>query len=283
MKKKDLEKNLDLWIIEQRHDELAKNTLKSYKNGISKFITWLEESGYCDVDISKDITIEYKSYLRDISDSVNSANSWITTLNKFFKWLDMPELKIKKIRQQAAFNNEDVLTIEDYKRLLRMAKRMNMMQTYYIMLTLAMTGIRIEELKYFTVENLEKYYIKVFNKGKERVVPVRQDLRRELKKYCKENKITTGYIFLGKKDGKMPAKSTIWRRMKKIAGMARVKKEYVHAHSFRHLFARVFLNQNSGNYLDLADILGHTDLKTTRKYTTLSNEQKRRKLENLKF
>ena len=78
------------------------------------------------------------------------------------------ELKIKKIRQQAAFNNEDVLTIEDYKRLLRMAKRMNMMQTYYIMLTLAMTGIRIEELKYFTVENLEKYYIKVFNKGKER-------------------------------------------------------------------------------------------------------------------
>ena len=146
MKKKDLEKNLDLWIIEQKHDELAENTLKSYKNGISKFITWLEDSGYCDVDISKDITIEYKSYLRDISDSVNSANSWITTLNKFFKWLDMPELKIKKIRQQAAFNNEDVLTIEDYKRLLRMAKRMNMMQTYYIMLTLAMTGIRIESL-----------------------------------------------------------------------------------------------------------------------------------------
>ena len=96
MKKKDLEKNLDLWIIEQKHDELAENTLKSYKNGISKFITWLEESGYCDVDISKDITIEYKSYLRDISDSVNSANSWITTLNKFFKWLDMLNLKSKK-------------------------------------------------------------------------------------------------------------------------------------------------------------------------------------------
>ena len=35
MKKKDLEKNLDLWIIEQKHDELAENTLKSYKNGIS--------------------------------------------------------------------------------------------------------------------------------------------------------------------------------------------------------------------------------------------------------
>ena len=29
MKKKDLEKNLDLWIIEQKHDELAENTLKS--------------------------------------------------------------------------------------------------------------------------------------------------------------------------------------------------------------------------------------------------------------
>lgn len=283
MKKKDLEKYLDSWILEQKYDELSENTLKTYKNGISKFIQWLDDSGYSDINISKDITIEYKLYLREISCSINSANAWITTLNKFLKWLKLDDLKIKKIRQQDAFNNEDVLTIEDYKRLLRIAKRMNMMQTYYIMLTLAMTGIRIEELKYFTVENLDKYYIRVFNKGKERVVPIRQDLRRELKKYCRENKITAGYVFLGQKEGKMPAKSTIWRRMKKIAGKARVKKEYVHAHSFRHLFAQVFLNQNSGNYLDLADILGHSDLKTTRKYTKLSNEQKRRKLENLKF
>ena len=187
MKKKDLEKALDSWILEQKYDELSTNTLKTYKNGVSKFINWLENSGYSNVDITKDITIEYKSYLRDISSSLNSANAWITTLNKFLKWIELPELKIKKIRQQEEFNNEDVLTIEDYKRLLRMAKRMKMMQTYYIMLTLAMTGIRIEELKYFTVENLDKYYIRVFNKGKERVVPIRQDLRRELKKYCKEN------------------------------------------------------------------------------------------------
>lgn len=83
-----------------------------------------------------------------------------------------------------------------------MAKRMKMMQTYYIMLTLAMTGIRIEELKYFTVENLDKYYIRVFNKGKERVVPIRQDLRRELKNTAKKIKLARVMFFLAKKKGK---------------------------------------------------------------------------------
>ena len=71
--------------------------------------------------------------------------------------------------------------------------------------------------------------------------------------------------------------------MKKIAGIARINKEKVHPHNFRHLFAQVFLESYPENVLDLADLLGHNDLKTTRIYTKTSGEQKRKKLENVKF
>ena len=63
---------------------------------------------------------------------------------------------------------------------------------------LAMTGIRISELKYFTVENLKSNYIVAFNKGKERNIIVRQDLARELRKYCKENKINISQQIMNK-------------------------------------------------------------------------------------
>ena len=100
--------------------------------------------------------------------------------------------------------------------------------------------------------------------------------------YCRENKIKTGPIFKGEKQEKIIA-STIWRQMKKIAGAARVNKKKVHAHSFRHLFAIVFLNEFNDSITELADILGHNSLETTRVYTRSTNSQKKSKLEKLKF
>ena len=179
---------------------------------------------------------------------------------------------------------EDVLTVSDYKRLLRISKREGKDKLYFIMKILAMTGIRVSELQYFTVENLSSNYISVFNKGKEWTIIVRQDLARELRKYCKEKGIKSGYIFLSSiANGKMLNQSTIWRQMKKVAGRAKVRKNKVHAHSFRHLFAQVFLDTYSNNITELADILGHNSLDTTRLYTRTSDAQKRAKLEKLTF
>ena len=184
---------------------------------------------------------------------------------------------------QVKTSNNEVLTIADYKRLLRFAKRKNNMQLYYIIKVLAMTGIRISELKYFTVENIKENYIDGFNKGKERKIILRQDLARELRKYARDNNIKTGYIFRGAKKGCMPNKATIWKQLKKTAGAARVNKKKVHAHSFRHLFAQIFLESYPGAITELADILGHNSLETTRLYTRTSNKQKKSKMEQMSF
>ena len=81
----------------------------------------------------------------------------------------------------------------------------------------------------------------------------------------------------------MPNTSTIWRQMKKVAGAARVNKNKVHAHSFRHLFAQTYLEENPQDITGLADLMGHNSLETTRIYTRTSNVQKKTKLEKLKF
>lgn len=286
MNKQDLTSKLDEWILELKYDEKAVNTLKQYETNVMKFINWLPDN---DDPITKDTTMKYKEHLRTITQSSKSMNVWIVSLNKYIRWLGHNDLTIKKYKMQEQSSNEESLTITDFKRLLRITNRIGNEQLYYIIKVLGMTGCRIGELKYFTVENLEKTprkNIKVYNKGKDREIVIRQDLSRELKHYYKSKGIESGYIFLSnvpKCKGKMPAVSTIWRQMQKVAGIARINKEKVHPHNFRHLFAQVFLNAYPENVLDLADLLGHNDLKTTRIYTKTSGEQKRMKLEKVKF
>jgi len=280
MNKNDLKEKLQEFILEQLEDEKSENTLKKYKHNIDVFVDWLPEER----EIDKTIVIDFKRHLLDdLHFSTNTINNYIVSINKFLYWCGIEDSKVKQLKKQHTTSNSEILSLSDYKRLLRFAKRMNQDDTYLIMKILAMTGIRIEELSFFTVENMKTNYIKVRNKGKERSIIIRQDLAREIRQYCRNNNIKEGVIFFCQTKGKMMAKSTIWRRMQKIAGVAKVRKNKVHAHSFRHLFAKMFLEEYNGSIAELADILGHNALETTRIYAKTTDEEKRRKLEKIKF
>jgi len=280
MNKDDLKEKLQEFILEQLEDEKSVNTLKKYQRNNEVFIEWLPEGK----EIDKATVIEFKRHLlENLHFSTNTINNYIVSVNKFLYWCGVGDCKVKQLKKQNVTSNSEILSLADYKRLLRFAKRMHQEDTYLIMKILAMTGIRIEELSFFTVENVKTNYIKVRNKGKERSIIIRQDLAREIRQYCRSNNIKEGVIFFCKTKGKMMAKSTIWRRMKKIAGVAKVRKNKVHAHSFRHLFAKMFLEEYNGSIAELADILGHNSLETTRIYAKTTDEEKRMKLEKLKF
>ena len=280
MKKEEIKDRLPLFLIEQAEEEKTQNTLKKYKHNIEIFIDWIPD----DSEIDKTIVIDFKRHLlEDLHFRTNTINNYIISINKFLYWCGMTDCKVKQLRKQHAASNSEILSLSDFKRLLRFAKRMGQEDTYLIMKILAMTGIRIEELSFFTVENVKTNYIHVRNKGKERSIIIRQDLAREIRQYCRNNGIKEGIIFYCKTKGKMMAKSTIWRRMKKIAGVAKVRKNKVHAHSFRHLFAKMFLEEYNGSIAELADILGHNSIETTRIYAKTTDEEKRRKLERIKF
>ena len=71
-------------------------------------------------------------------------------------------------------------------------------------------------MKYFCVENLRRGMIRVWNKGKYRVIIIPTILKKKLLIYIEKKKIKKGIIFCTR-TGKEKDRSNIWREMKKIA------------------------------------------------------------------
>ena len=167
MKVELFENNVKAFLEQQYLDEISQNTLKAYKNALNKFLHFLKKENIKTID--KNVMIDYRGYLDEISESANSKNLWIIALNKYLKWLNNSNLCLKQIKVQKKFYSEYNLSLSDYKRLLRIAKKENREQDYLIIKTLCMTGIRISELKYFTVENLRRQndnVLHIYNKRK---------------------------------------------------------------------------------------------------------------------
>jgi len=277
MNKQEMQDQLDSFIEDQYCKELSKKTLHKYKADIQAFLDWLPD----DIEITKKLMIDYKNHLKEKTKKSTSINSYITAIDKFVYWLGRKDLALEKVKSQIEYELDNVIDLTDYKRLLKQARKAGRKDTELIMRVLAGTGIRIEELKYFTVENLAPY-IEVTNKGKTRSVPIRRELLHDLRTYCKENKIRSGTLFPGRIPGQQLTNSAIWKRFKKIAGAAKVKKEKVYPHSFRHFFALEYL-EAGGLEIELADILGHSSLETTRIYVRATKERKREKMERMRY
>ena len=70
--------------------------------------------------------------------------------------------------------------------------------------------------------------------------------------------------------------------MKALCRLAGVKASKVFPHNLRHLFATTFY-QVSRNLVQLADVLGHASIETTRLYLVTSGTEHARQLERLKL
>lgn len=283
MKKNDLAERLEEFLTAVRsEDELTKRTLDKYRRDIQKLIDYLDPAD----ELTKAKMLDYRDYLVASGYEKSSINSFIVVANKYLCWLESPDLCVGQLKIQST-SFDDAISPVDYDRLLRRAKLVGQQDTYMTMKILGNTGIRISELRYFTVENLERCTnhnkaIRVTNKGKTRDVPIRQELFRELKAYCRKYKIKSGPIIYNPDTGKMYADSTIWRRIQKLAGMAKVSLDSAHPHAFRHMFAKQYLAAG-GNYFDLKTILGHSKLDTTQIYAQSTLLEQRKAIERMKY
>lgn len=278
MNRKYLKDKLEEFIYEHQLSEYEDKTLTDYRQAINIFIDFIPSDSF---ELNKELLLQYKAYLNNKYQTA-SYNKYITILNKFLKYLGYKDLFLRKIKVQQKTSIDDPVWEQEHKRMLRWAKKLEMYDMYLIMKTFACTGIRVQELEVFKVETLDTY-MKVHNKGKDRIIILRNDLKREILQYCKQNQIKEGYIFRSPvKPDKMLNPSTIWRRLKKIAGYAKINKSKIKPHAWRHLFAKEFKKQG-GDLDELRDILGHSSLETTSIYTRTSNKEKRLKMEKMKL
>lgn len=257
--------------------ENAAATIQKYKTDICTFYRFLGEERVID----KTILLDYKNWLVSHY-AVNSVNSMLAALNRFLKFLGIECLKVKRIKTQLNLflSEEKELTKEEYKKLVYTARKEGKEQLALCMETIAATGIRVSELKFFTVEHVKRGRIEVLNKGKYRRIFLPEKIRKKLLFFCKREKIMSGYIFRGKK-GKPKDRSVIWSQMKALKEKSGIKGGKIFPHNLRHLFARVYYGHTK-DLSGLADLLGHSSLNVTRIYTINTGKLYQKQLDDMR-
>lgn len=253
-------------------------TIEKYTRDIKKFIDFTGESR----EVSKEILLRYKEWLIERY-AVSSVNSMLVALNQFLSFLELGRLKLKRIKVQRInlHQMERELSKEEFQKLVRTARSDGKEQLAMIMETMGATGIRVSELKFFRTDNIQSGVIKVCNKGKHRIVVIPTALKKKLLFYIRKNKIRSGMIFCTR-TGKEKDRSNIWKEMKQAAERAGVTLEKVFPHNLRHLFARTFYKETK-NLINLADLLGHSNLDVTRIYASEGIKEWRRNIEKIKI
>ncbi len=150
-------------------------------------------------------------------------------------------------------------------------------RNHLIIMLLYDGGFRVSELLNIRLEDLRVHEgcIRVLGKGqKQRLVPISGLTKKEiihfLNRFRPPKRDDTDYLF-SRANGdplSVNAVQQLLKRLGKTAGIAGVR---CSPHTFRHSFATQFL-ANGGNVFALKDIMGHSSLQTTLKYTHLQVE-----------
>lgn len=265
-------KKFELYLYEE---ERSGNTIEKYMRDIRFFREWLQ-----DRNIDKSAVIEYKKELCKRY-AVKSVNSMLSSINTFFVFMGWYDLKVKtlKIQWRIFADKSKELSKTEYERLLVAAKNKNNERLYYLMQTIASTGLRVSEIKYVTCEAVRQGQAVINCKGKIRQIFLPKKLCQMLKQYIKSRNIKSGSVFITR-SGKPLDRCAIWKMLKDLCESAGVSKDKVFPHNFRHLFARTFYSLQK-DIVRLADILGHSSVETTRLYTIESGTEHIRQLQKL--
>ena len=195
-------------------------------------------------------------------------------------WLDL-KVKTYRVQQETFCPENKCLSKEEYYRLVKAAKETGKIRLAMILQTICAMGIRVSELGAVTVEAVRNNSVTIYNKGKIRTVFFPDELRKELLYYISRNGIRKGPVFCTA-SGKAVNRSNIWREMKSLCKKAGVDEDKVFPHNLRHLFATVFYEMKK-DIAKLADVLGHSNIETTRLYIKTTGREHRKQLNQMKL
>ena len=268
--------NHDLVNFEKHliREEKSTATVEKYLRDVRAFFAFVGEKA-----VIKETVIDYKRQLEERDYAIRSINSMLASVNSFLRFMNWEECKVKTIRMQKQIYcaESKELTKNEYLKLLEASKEQPQLQL--VIQTICGTGIRVSELKYFTVEAVKEGEVRVYCKSKIRTIVIPGKLRKLLLDYAKRRKIKEGIIFVTR-NGKPLDRSNIWAKMKKLCDKVNVDASKVFPHNLRKLFARTFYKAEK-DIAKLADVLGHGSIETTRIYIMETGAEHRKMVECL--
>lgn len=139
------------------------------------------------------------------------------------------------------------------------------MKWYFVVWFLGATGARVSELVKIKTEHIDIGYFDIYSKGgKIRRLYIPKRLKNETSVWLENENRTSGYLFLNKY-GEQITPRGIAQQLKNYANKYGLDTKIVYPHSFRHMYAKRFLEKFNDISL-LADLMGHESIETTRIY-----------------
>lgn len=246
---------------------LAENTVTSYVWTVTYFLEHYKE-------VNKKNLLAYKGYLVE-NFKPQTVNLRLQAMNKFLEFNKQEKLKMKFVKAQQKNFLENVISDADYKFLKTKLKADGYDQWYFIVWFMAATGARVSELLQIKAEHVSVGYLDLYSKGgKMRRIYIPKKLCAEATKWLKERSLTSGYLFTNRTGNRLSTRG-IAIQLKHFAESYGINRDVVYPHSFRHRFAKNFLEKFNDIAL-LADLMGHESIETTRIYLrrTSSEQQK---------
>ena len=271
----------------QLEKKLSRNTISSYQFDLTRYRIYLEKKGIFDASlITLDDINEYLGLLKKENMDSRSIARHTTSIKEFHKFLT----KTNKIKKNVTLNLENikqkkklpsVLSYNDLEKMLDINENNAFKYRDKAMLELMYgSGLRVSELVNLTIYSIDftNDILLIEGKGKkERIVPLNSYSKKALINYLevrnsllKKGNGNPDKLFLNN-HGKGITRQGFNLILKKLLEEKDIEKK-VTPHTLRHSFATHLL-EGGADLKSIQELLGHTDIVTTRIYTHVLNNK----------
>lgn len=248
-----------LFLQNERDYSMA--TLRGYADSIKQFFSYFDE-------VNNENCRRFVSILEQEGKKPATINIRLNALTHLGEYLNK-QLKIKHLKVSRKLNTDDIPTEAEYTRLCEYLKNHNP-KYYFLVRVMGTTGCRMSELKQFTYEMIQEGNCTLKGKGSK----YRQFFfTKEIRQLAAGK---TGLIAINRYGAPISDRA-IGQALKEFGDKCNIERAKMHPHAFRHFFAKMYLKKTK-DVIQLADILGHENVNTTRIYLNKSQDEQQREI-----
>lgn len=281
------------FLLDLKARHRSPNTLRHYEHKLRIWSEWMAEQGVTELEA---ITIsQLRGFVLDVEQSSVSRHradrdeqdddpkvsditvfGYSQSIRTFCRWLVAEEIlsrnpALRLARPSVAKRHIPSFTRDHLQGMFAICDLHTWQgfRDYTVMLTLLDTGMRASELCGLTLDDIFDDHLRVIGKGrKEREVGLSPATAKFIWKYCKMWRRTSNpserHLFLGRR-GEPVTPSGVDQMLYRIRDAADIEGVRVSAHTFRHTFARSWL-EHGGEIYSLSRLMGHASVQITEVY-----------------